>query len=78
VTGRKPESHANAIAITALQNYSLYLYKTRNDILHDGDEETEAIVNVRLNEEIRQLYCDKEDFSPDNKAYFRIPIERIL
>jgi L-ribulose-5-phosphate 3-epimerase UlaE len=34
-----------AIAITALQNYPLYLYKTRNDILHDGDEEREAIVN---------------------------------
>jgi hypothetical protein len=68
----------NAIAISALQNYSLYLYKTRNDILHDGDEETEAIVNVRLNDEIRQLYRDKEDFSPDDKAYFRIPIERIL
>jgi hypothetical protein len=68
----------NAIAITALQNYSLYLYKTRNDILHDGDEETSAIVHVQLNEEIRQLYRDKEDFSPDDKAYFRTPIERIL
>lgn len=68
----------NAAAIKTRQTYSLHIDRTRNDILHDGDEETAVIVNVRLNEEIRQLYRDKEDFSNQEKAYFRIPIERIL
>jgi hypothetical protein len=41
----------NTAAIKALQSYTLALYGARNNILHDGDEETAAIVNSRLNDE---------------------------
>jgi hypothetical protein len=65
----------HAVAIIALQTYTLALYGARNNILHDGDGETAAIVNSHLNDEIHQLYRDKETFSACDRAYFSIPVE---
>ena len=75
---RRKAQTFNTTAIQALQTYSLALYAKRNDILHSGDDETEHIVHVRLNNEIKQLYEDKEKFSQSDKVYFSIPIEKIL
>ena len=62
----------------ALQQYTLALWAARNDILYDGTTETDAIINARLNEEILQIYMDKETYQPSDRSYFYIPVERIL
>jgi hypothetical protein len=46
----------NIIAIRAPQTYTLALYGACNDILHNGNKETAAIVNSPLNDDIHQLY----------------------
>jgi hypothetical protein len=65
-------------AVESLQQYTLALWAARNDILHDSEEETAAIVHVRINSEIKQLYLDKKHFSQSDQAYFTIPMESIL
>ena len=58
--------------------YTITIWKARNDILHADTVETKAIVHLRVNTTIRQIYEDKEKFKDSDRLFFKIPLQRIL
>jgi hypothetical protein len=64
-----------AVVIRALQDYSLSIWKSRNEALHANTEESAAILHAQLNHEITTVYDLKATFSPILQSYFTVPLE---
>jgi hypothetical protein len=55
------------------------IWGARNDILHSITTETTAIVQLRINTTIYQIYADKDTFKDaDRQRFFRIPVQTII
>ena len=64
--------------VYAIQQYSLILWAARNNILHNGTIESDAILNASIDAEINQIYWEKDKYQPNDRNYFCIPVENIL
>ncbi|KAI2504096.1 hypothetical protein MHU86_10378 [Fragilaria crotonensis] len=53
-----------AVVIRALQDYSLALWKSRNETLHQNVERSQAILQAQLNHEITTMHDLRDTFSP--------------
>jgi hypothetical protein len=59
--------------VTAIQCYSNTIWGARNDILHSDTAETTAIVQLRVNTTIYQIYAtNKDKFKDANQQFFQI------
>ena len=72
---RKKTPNIMANIIRALQDYTLHLWKSRNEVLHATGSDTTDIVHATLNSHITQLYSLQSSFSPIIQSYFTIPLE---
>lgn len=61
-------------AIQALQEYSLVIWKHRNEVLHAAGSSGLDIVHAALNQSIRQLYSIRSSLSPILQSYFNLPL----
>ena len=66
------------VIVKSMWLYTITIWKARNDILHADTVETKAIVHLRVNTTIRQIYEDKEKFKDSDRLFFKIPLQRIL
>jgi L-cysteine desulfidase len=65
--------------ITAIWVYTKKIWCAQIDILHGNEEEMVAIVQLRVNITIRQIYEDKDLFQQDsNRKFINMPIKTIL
>ena len=64
--------------ILAFQNYTLFLWQSRNDVLHEAGSEGLASVHATLNHDISQMYALRDTFSPILRSYFQKPLEERL
>lgn len=56
--------------IKALQDYTLFPWKSCNDVLHEAGSDGLASVHVSLNHDISQMYSIHDTFSPNLRSYF--------
>ena len=61
--------------IKAFQDYTLFLWKSRNDVLHEAGSDGLSSVHASLNHDISQMYALRDTFSPILQSYFRKPLE---
>jgi hypothetical protein len=67
------------LVIRALQDYSLAIWKSRNEALHKHSESSNAILQGQVHHEITMMYTLSATFSPIIQSYFSIPLDdRIL
>ena len=64
-----------AKVVQAIQDYTLLLWKRRNEILHNHSLPNRAIVQAELNQAIECLYSLRSTFSPILQSYFSLPLE---
>jgi hypothetical protein len=68
-----------ALVIRALQDYSLAIWKSRNETLHNHAEQSRDIIHAQLHHEITNMYALRDTFSPIIQSYFSLPMaERLL
>ena len=65
---------SNSQMLKALQEYSLSLWKHRNEVLHESGSSGLASVHATLNQEITRLYSVESTFSPILRSYFMLPL----
>lgn len=76
---RRSQSITMASAtIMAIQDYTLAIWGSRNEVLHEADSESLDIVHAALNDPISQLYSLQTSFSPLLQSYFTLPLEARL
>jgi hypothetical protein len=71
-------THADKLlseVISAAQDYTLAIWKSRNSVLHEVGSDSLAIVHAALNKSISQLYSLKSSLSPILQSYFTLPLE---
>ncbi len=66
--------HSVASIIRAVQDYSLALWKTRNELLHSNTIPSRAILEASLDHDITLLYGLRTSFSPIIQSYFHLPL----
>jgi hypothetical protein len=71
-------THHLALAIRALQDYSLAIWTSRNDALHNNEELSRDILHAELHHDIQAMYAFRDTFSPILQSYFSLPIEARL
>ena len=64
-----------AVVIRSLQDYSLAIWKSRNDTLHQNAEQSSAILHAQLHHDITCMYALRDTFSPILQSYFSMPLE---
>lgn len=64
--------------ISAVQDYTLAIWKSRNEVLHECGSDSLLIVHAALNHSISQLYALQHTFSPILQSYFTLPLETRL
>lgn len=64
--------------IMAVQEYSLAIWKSRNEVLHEAGSDSLSIVHAALNHSITQLYLLRSTFSSILQSYFTVPLEARL
>ncbi len=62
----------------AAQDYTLAIWKSRNEVLHESGSDSLTIVHAALNHSISQLYSLQSTFSPILQSYFTTPLEEKL
>ena len=62
-----------ALVICALQDYSLSLWNSRNEVLHEDTLESRVILQEQLHRNITSLYELGPTFSPTIQSYFSCP-----
>ncbi|KAI2494992.1 hypothetical protein MHU86_19511 [Fragilaria crotonensis] len=61
--------------IRALQDYSIAIWKSRNEVLHQNAELSNDILRAQLHHEITTMYSLQNSFSPILQSYFAKPLE---
>ena len=61
--------------ITALQNYTISIWQSRNTVLHETGSYGQAALHAQLNLSITQFYGLRDTFSPILQSYFTTPLE---
>ncbi|KAI2502698.1 hypothetical protein MHU86_11755 [Fragilaria crotonensis] len=67
--------HHLAGTIRALQDYSIAIWKSRNEVLHQNAELSNDILRAQLHHEITTMYSLQNTFSPILQSYFAKPLE---
>jgi hypothetical protein len=60
--------------IMAVQDYTLAIWRSRNEVLHEAGSDSLDIVHAALNQSISQLYSLQSSFSPMLQSYFTLPL----
>jgi hypothetical protein len=68
-------THHLSVVIRALQDYSLAIWKSRNDVLHANDAGCQAILQADLHRQISLLYSLGPTYSPIIQSYFSVPLD---
>ena len=74
-TRQSQSTHQLALVICALQDYSLAIWKSRNDVLHENSELSRSILQDKLHHDITTLYALGPTYSPIIQSYFSISLE---
>jgi hypothetical protein len=61
--------------VKAFQNYTLFLWKSRNDVLHEAGSDGLAAVHASLNHDITQMYSLRETLNANMRSYFAKPLD---
>ena len=64
-----------ALVIRALQDYSLAIWKSRNEVLHENSAQSCVIVHAKLHQDISRLYSLQASYSPILQSYFALPLQ---
>ena len=64
--------------IKGFQDYTLFLWKRRNDVLHEAGSDGIATVHATLNHDITQMYSLKDTLHSQLQCYFATPLEARL
>jgi hypothetical protein len=75
--GQIPPEVRRTRSISLVSKYiTLFLWKSRNDVLHEAGSEGLASVHATLNHHISQMYAIRNTFSPRIlRSYFQNPLE---
>lgn len=79
-TSARKVAAVNSVASTirAVQDYSLALWKSRNDLLHSNTIPSRVTLEASLDHDITSLYGLRTSFSPVIQSYFHIPLPERL
>ena len=61
--------------VKAFQNYTLFLWKSRNDVLHEAGSDGLATVHASLNHDITQMYSIRATLNANMQSYFAKPLD---
>ena len=64
--------------ISAVHDYTVAIWKSRNEVLYESGSDSLTSVHAALNYSIPQLYSLQTTFSPILQSYFTMPLEERL